>query len=211
LRGKCFPEARSPFGGNDFLEAAAYIDLHQQREEIEMQSKTLRSNQRGVTLIEVCATLAIASILAGTALPSWEQSKNKQQFSGTVSGIAAEVNLARSEAVSRREGVWLSFHQVAGGSCSLLHTGAKADCVCADGGQAVCTGGGTALSATLQGVHVHANVQALRFDPLNGTVTPAATIHVTHASGKEVQHKVNITGRVRSCSPQGAVAGVPAC
>lgn len=167
--------------------------------------------QRGVSLIEVCTVLAIAGVLAGSALPAWEESSRKRHFEGAVAEIATEVAYARSEAVTRGQGVWMGFHQVAGGSCTLIHVGAKEDCTCADGGQPVCAPGATALKATLHGVTVQGPAQPIRFNPVNGTVTPTATIHVIHAPGREVQHKVSLLGRVRSCSPQAAVQGYSAC
>ena len=52
------------------------------------------------------------------------------------------------------------------------------------------------------------------FDPLHGTSTPAGTLKITGASGRAVQHVVNVMGRVRTCSPQGAapaLAGYRVC
>jgi Tfp pilus assembly protein FimT len=40
-----------------------------------MQVQRALSIARGLTLIEACATLAIAAVLVGTALPSFEDTK----------------------------------------------------------------------------------------------------------------------------------------
>jgi type IV fimbrial biogenesis protein FimT len=165
---------------------------------------------RGVTLVEACIVLAILAVLAGSALPSFSDTLKKRRFDGAVAEIPTEVNFARSAAVTQGRGAWLSYTQVAGGSCAMVHVGAKTDCSCAADGQPVCIAGATALKATLHAVPVSV-AAPIHFDSTNGTVTPTATIRIEMASGKELHHKVNIMGRVRSCSPAGAVKGYPAC
>ena len=49
------------------------------------------------------------------------------------------------------------------------------------------------------------------FDPLHGTASPTATVRVTGLSGRAIHHVVNVMGRVRSCSPLGAVPGYRVC
>jgi type IV fimbrial biogenesis protein FimT len=60
-------------------------------------------------------------------------------------------------------------------------------------------------------VAVHANVASVLFDPLHGTSTPTGTLRLVGSGGREVQHVVNVMGRVRSCSPLGAVPGYRPC
>jgi type IV fimbrial biogenesis protein FimT len=166
--------------------------------------------QRGLSMIEVCTVLALAGVLAGSALSSWVPSRQKWTFDAAVGEVPSDVAFARTAAPAHNDGVWLSYHAVAGGSCALVHTGAKTDCSCSAGGQPVCTGEGVALKAILHAAPVSI-AKPIHFDPVNGTVSPTATIRVQHATGQEVHHKVNILGRLRSCSPGGAVKGYPAC
>ena len=49
------------------------------------------------------------------------------------------------------------------------------------------------------------------FDGRKGTVTPTATLRLTARDGRAIHQVVNIMGRVRSCSPAGAVGGLRAC
>ncbi len=49
------------------------------------------------------------------------------------------------------------------------------------------------------------------FDPVRGTTTPTATVRVVAADGRAIHQIVNIMGRVRACSPGGAVSGYRAC
>ena len=170
-------------------------------------TKTLNSQQRGVTMIEACITLAITGILAGTALPSFKESFDKRRVEGLSSEVGTDLRYARSEAVARNTGVRVSFYQ----GCYVVHTGSRADCQCDGQGPAVCTGDAVALktvnSGETRGVQIVSNVSSLRFDQTNGTTSPTGTVCTVPASGRSVHHVVNILGRVRTCSP--AAAGAP--
>ena len=60
-------------------------------------------------------------------------------------------------------------------------------------------------------VRVTANVGSIAFDPLHGTSTPTGTLRLVDARGRAVHHIVNVMGRVRSCTPGGAVNGYRPC
>jgi type IV fimbrial biogenesis protein FimT len=170
---------------------------------------TLKNLQRGVSLIEACITVTIAGILAGTALPSFKDTLDKRSVEGVSSEVRTDLMYARGEAVSRNDGVRVSFYEGAHGRCYVVHTGSRADCSCDGSGPAVCTGGAVALKTVnaARGVQVVANVSSLRFDAVNGTTSPTGTVCSVPASGKAVHHVVNIAGRVRTCQP--AAAGAP--
>jgi type IV fimbrial biogenesis protein FimT len=170
---------------------------------------TPKSLQRGVSLIEACITVTIAGILAGTALPSFKDTLDKRSVEGVSSEVRTDLMYARSEAVSRNDGVRVSFYEGAHGRCYVVHTGNRADCSCDGSGAAVCTGDAVALKTVnaAQGVQVLANVNSLRFDPVNGTTSPTGTVCSVPERGRAVHHVVSILGRVRTCQP--AVAGAP--
>ena len=180
-----------------------------------MHCKRFPGFQRGLTLIEICIVLAIVSILVGTALPSFEKTKQKRGLDGAAAEMSTDLHYVRSEAVARNEGVRISFQGVAGGSCTLIHTSSASDCQCAADGTAQCNSGATLLKSLFHrsgdGVAVSANVGSMRFDPINGTVTPAGTVTMINVNGQAIRHVVNIMGRVRSCSPGGTVKDVGAC
>ena len=171
--------------------------------------------QRGLSLVECCITLAITSILVGTAAPSFDGMLKTRRLDGQAAELAVDLHYVRSEAVARNQGMRIGFHHTAAGSCTVIHTGAATDCACDSSGAAQCVNGATALKTAFSpagsGVAVQANVASMRFDPINGTVTPAGTVRVTVADGRAVHHVVNIMGRVRSCSPGGAIKGYRAC
>ena len=172
---------------------------------------TTKNLQRGVTMIECCITLAIAGILAGSALPSFKESLDKRRVEGLSSEVGTDLRDARSEAVARNIGVRVSFYQ----GCYVVHTGARADCQCDGSGPAVCTGDAVELktvnSAEARGVQVVSNVSSLRFDQTNGTTSPTGTVCTVPANGRSVHHVVNIMGRVRTCSPAAAGALCAPC
>jgi type IV fimbrial biogenesis protein FimT len=179
------------------------------------RSLVQQHQQRGLTLVEACTTLAIASILVGTAAPSFIESFKKRVLEGSTGELATDLYLARREAVSRRQGVRVSFHAVASGSCMVIHTGSTADCACDAGGAAQCTNGATLVKNSFlpasRGVNVTANVASIRFDPTYGTATPAGTLTIASASGPSVRHVVNVMGRLRTSSPGGSAQGHKVC
>jgi type IV fimbrial biogenesis protein FimT len=170
---------------------------------------TTKNLQRGVSMIECCITLAIAGILAGSALPSFKDNLDKRSIEGVSSEVRTDLMYARSEAVSRNEGVRVSFYEGAAGHCYIVHTGNRADCQCDGSGPAVCTGDAMALKTVnpARGVQVLANVSSLRFDPTNGTTSPTGTVCTVPERGRAVHNVVSILGRVRTCAP--VVAGSP--
>ena len=171
--------------------------------------------QRGVTLIEACMVVSIAGIVLGTAAPGMQGVIDSRRLGGAATQLATDIQFVRTEAVVRNRAVRLSFHTAADATCYVVHTGAAALCDCDASGPAVCGGGAeeikTVRLTAADRVTVSANVASVLFDPLHGTSTPTGTLRVVGARGKEIQHVINIMGRVRSCSPDAAVPGYRAC
>ena len=171
--------------------------------------------QRGVTLIEACIVLVVVAILAATAAPGMQELIDTRRLDGTAAQIASDLQFVRTEAVARNLPVRISFHAMPGGSCYVVHTGNATQCDCTAPGPAQCTGNAlqikTVRIADADRLGVQPNVTSMLADPLHGTVTPTGTVRVVGADGRAVHHVVNIMGRVRSCSPLGAVPGYRAC
>jgi type IV fimbrial biogenesis protein FimT len=180
-----------------------------------MQRNQFTTIQRGVTLIEACIVLVIASILVGTAAPSFIDANTKRTLDGSAGELVTDLYLARSAATSHQLGARVSFYTVPSGSCVVVHTGDTADCSCVGDGVAQCGIGATLIKGSYypnsRGVSVSANVTSIRFDPTHGMASPAGTVRLTTAGGEAVHHVVNIMGRVRTCSPGASAKGYRAC
>jgi type IV fimbrial biogenesis protein FimT len=180
-----------------------------------MATKSSPTFQRGLTLIEACATLTIASILITAGWPSLKPTLDRKALQGLAAEMASDLQLARGEAVARQQGVRVAAQTVEGGSCAIVYTGPANACRCGDAAGAVCEAEGQAVTYRFlpasTGLSVTANVGSLRFDPRLGTATPAGTLRIASSSGEAVNHVVNLAGRVRSCTPNAAVPGFQAC
>ena len=181
-------------------------------------SSTIRERaQRGVSLLEAAIVAAVVAIVGASALPSFAALVDARRLDGAAARLAADIQFARSEAIARNRSLRLTIGAGRNdATCWIVHTGGAADCACpADGTNAVCSDGAFAIqSVVLPGterVRVVGNVGSIVFDPLHGTSTPTATLRLLDARGRAIHHVVNVLGRVRSCSPQAAIAGYPAC
>ncbi|MBV8123797.1 MAG: hypothetical protein JO224_08030 [Pelomonas sp.] len=59
---------------------------------------------------------------------------------------------------------------------------------------------------------VQSNVASLNFDPRQGLVSSTGTVSVLAAATRTgLHHVVGITGRIRSCSTDPAIAGYASC
>ena len=176
---------------------------------------TGKNRQHGLTLLEVAIVVAITAIVAAAAAPSFTALIDARRLDSAATRLAADIQFARSEAIARNRSLRLSVLTGAGASCWIVHSGAAAECRCSGDAGAVCGGGARAIkSVVLPGnerVGVAANVASIVFDPLHGTSTPTGTLRLVGARGRAVHHVVNVVGRVRSCSPDGAVPGYSPC
>ena len=177
-------------------------------------SKRLQQDN-GFTLIEVCIGLVIASILLASAIPSLQQWVLRERMQATAQSMLTDLQQARSEAVMRAGAVQLRFSRSARGSCYVLHTGASGGCRCSEDGQAICSANARVLRVnwipSQQRLTVQANVSNLSFQPRQGAVTSTGSIDITGVNGQTIRQIISITGRVRSCSPDGGFKNLARC
>lgn len=171
--------------------------------------------QRGLTLIETSVALAMIAVIASLATPSMRSLIDNRRLDAAATRLGTDLQLARIESVARNAGVRVSFQAGVGAGCWIVHTGAAADCRCEADGTARCTGGAEPIKAVMlreaERISLGASSASMLFDPVLGTVTPTGTWRITAPDGRAVHQIVNLTGRVRTCSPGGAVPGHRAC
>lgn len=170
---------------------------------------------RGLSLIEACFVVLLVSLLVTVAVPGIGALLDRKRLEGSANQLVADLQWLRGEALARSEALRLTVYPHAEGSCTLVHTGLPADCRCDAGQPGSCTAPASALKTShwprRDGIAVTANVGSLRFDPVLGTTSPAGSLSISDRHGRSITHVVNILGRVRSCSPEGRMAGYRAC
>lgn len=164
-----------------------------------------RTLQTGLTLVELSVTLSVAATLATGAVSGFSDLLHRHRTEGVAAELATDLQYARTAAVARNEGVRVRFQADASGTrCYLIHTGPANACSCLVGTATACVGDGEVLKAVVLpadgAVQVSANVASMLYDPTRGTVTPTATLSVRAANGQQLNHVVNLLGRVRTCA-----------
>lgn len=77
-----------------------------------MRGKELIANEKGMTLVELAVTLAIAGILATLALPNFIGVMPRIRLSSEATTLGSEVALSRARAISKNQEFRLSFDTV---------------------------------------------------------------------------------------------------
>ena len=172
--------------------------------------------QQGFSLVELMIVASIMLILLGMGVPSFQGLQENRRLEGHALELVTDIQFIRSEAVARNRNIHLSFGTDAGGTCYLLHTGNTGGCTCDSSGFSQCSDPNNlaiksvGLTADL-GVRLQANVASMLFDSVRGTTTPTGSINFISSNGKTIRQVVNITGRARTCSPEGRVTGYQVC
>jgi type IV fimbrial biogenesis protein FimT len=159
--------------------------------------------ERGLTLIDLLITVAMAGVLAGVGLQWLIDARNRHVAEVLSWQLASDLQLARSEAVTRHEGVRMSFYAGAGGRCYIVHTGERDDCRCDGSAVAVCRNGALALRSVYQpvgqGAQLAATVDTIQFDARHGTALAGGTACVVPLGDLPIRYTVKSTGRVANC------------
>ena len=171
---------------------------------------------RGTGAVELLCCAAITATLAGAALPTLVDLAQRQRLRAAAAELQADLNLARSTALLRSKPVRLSWQSIpAVGSCYIVHTGDAEQCSCASDLTSRCDPQvqvvRTGMLPAAQSIGLSAATRSVLFDGRKSTVTPTATFKLSDSRGHTMHLVVNIVGRVRNCSPGGALAGVKPC
>ena len=175
---------------------------------------------RGLTLIELVVTVLVAGILIAIAIPSFNQMFQKNRLKGAAERLAAETQLARAEALARREPITVSVTAGTNWCLGLDEGVAGCDCSVDDASDATaCTLDGVlrvSRVADFEGVQVQGNDVDATFEPVRGMPTAAVgdwPIVFESAAGQEVGVRLTVLGSVHLCSPAGSgnIWDYPAC
>lgn len=180
-----------------------------------MQVKRKPPIQRGLTLIELLATLVLIGTLLSLAAPSLHTLVQQRRLDGAVQTYLSQLHWARLQAVALNQPVYIGFGQTPTGSCYLFYTGERDRCSCGASGSTCADGARLLLSTDLpqgSGVSVGTGTKSsITVDALRGTVTPTFVATFTARGGHTVQASTSVMGRTRTCSPAPGVPGWPAC
>ena len=179
-----------------------------------MKPSSLRQ-QTGVSLVDQMLTLGIVSLALGLALPNFNSLSERRSLEGAAGQLESELQFARGLAVEENQAVRFTFESTPSDMCYIIHTGGPKDCHCATTAEASCKPGTKvfrhARSDDKGLVSVQSNSRSFAFDPVGGTVTPTATMELRNRRGEALRLIVNIMGRIRSCSVNGEITGLPRC
>lgn len=171
--------------------------------------------QRGVTLIEVLLALALLVVLVTQAIPAFGQWLDRHRLQGAARAIAADLQLARSEAIAQggSRPVYLHFRPGPGWCYGISR---QPDCDCRQRNSAhpeACLF--TRRNAQrltrrdagpYQGIVLtrarFARSTSVRFDPLRG-LARAGRVELENRHGAQLQIRVSPLGRIRTCRPGG--------
>jgi type IV fimbrial biogenesis protein FimT len=185
----------------------------------------------GFTMVELLVVVAVVSILALLAAPSFNDFIRLQRLKSVTAQLTTDLQLARSEAASRNTQVRLTFTDNANRSCYVIFTGARDDCVCT--ASPVCAAGATEIRTVSvparSGVRIIVpalpNVERARkfgFDPATGAlfIPPSdgenpnpdqVTIDTEIDAQRRFRTQVRLSGRPGVCRPAGSNMDAAAC
>jgi len=86
--------------------------------------KTGNRPQHGLMLLEVTIVVAITAVVAAVAAPSLGTLIDARRLDSAATRLAADIQLARSEAIARNRPLRLSLFSGSGATCWIVHSGA---------------------------------------------------------------------------------------
>lgn len=172
----------------------------------------------GVTIVEVMVFLAVVTVVASLAVPSYQAHQERKQLAGLAEQLAAFLNHAHVESVMRGQALTLSYHQAdADNWCVGLREGSEA-CDCRQtiaNASDHCTVDSAARIFAQHELSQPAILDAIlgdgsiSFDPLTGAlVDPSDRIEfslLSNAGQFALSVQVEGNGRVRICSDRSAL------
>lgn len=170
--------------------------------------------ERGFTLLEMIAVIAIMGILLAMVVPSFDVYFEKTRTKRAAETLAAFLVNAKSESIKRNSTVRVVFQSASSGAtwCAGMTTDATCDCSATPN---TCKMDG--VDRTVSGTDYKGVVldepddgDMFSFTHKRGTVN-ADTVQLESASGFGMNVVVSTTGRIRLCSPDSTIGGYTGC
>jgi type IV fimbrial biogenesis protein FimT len=159
-----------------------------------MLEPLMRTNQRGMTLIELLTAMCIAAILLAVAVPAFATMFTRLRLQGASAEFGTDLQYARSEAVRQRAAVSVS-------------TNASGD------GYSIVANAVALKTVSLPtGVKVDAST-TVSYDAMRALAVPDEQSFVFASSDDSLQLQVstNLLGRTQLCVRAGSIPGYSAC
>lgn len=154
--------------------------------------------QKGFSLIELLVTIAIIAIIAAIAVPSYQDTIERNRLKETLQLVKSDIQLARGEAIKRSESVTFSTTSGAAGAWCLGSIASTASCDCS---VTVSSAAGYCDVKRISGaeydktsITTSAN---FTFEPRRGTTTSTQLTVTT--DNHSAQLDINAAGRVLVC------------
>ncbi len=152
----------------------------------------MTARRLGLTLIELLVTVAVGGVFLALAAPSFVNTFAQRRVEGVGTEMGTDMQLARSEAVSRNAQVTLT--------------------VPSSGDSYTIASGMTTIKSVSVPSGVSITAGSITYDPLRGTSTATTSTSFTvSSSAGSLQLTVNPMGRVSLCSPSGSLKGYTSC
>lgn len=178
------------------------------------------SGRRGFTLIELLIGLAVASVLAGLALPAFQSLIARQQLRAAVNDLFGAIDLTRSVAMARGSPVSLAPLEPGGAAWEkgwVVFVDRNANSRPDAGDEEIFRQGPVAEGMTIRSRFSSSTMP--HYIAYNGAGRGCKTGNsqaahfgtVTLEFGEQVRHiKMNMLGRVRVCDPRAQATGCSA-
>lgn len=172
------------------------------------------SDQRGYTLIEVLAAIAIIGVLAAVGLPSYTDSLERNRVAGAAEEIFGLLLRAKSEGTIRD--VDMSFNTNPAATPWCAGFSATPGCDCTNTSSCTVNVAGTSVLQTLSGAEFDNVVIAesfatgtgTTFSRIRGTASQAGIVAITDGSW-QLNVVVDADGSVEICNPNDATDSIP--
>lgn len=172
----------------------------------------LLRGQSGFTLIEMMVVIAIISIIASIAVPSFSTFFDRYRLRGAADAMFGDLQAARMEALRNNGTV---FVNIATGAnwCYGMKLGSSCDCTKASTDANYCSlklvNAQTNSGVTMASSAFSADPS---IDPLQGLVSQAGNVVFQSTAGTQAQVGLSLLGLVSICTPSGSSsAGYPSC